>query len=86
MDPFALPDLPETDSAAWCLLDCDYYTRRARLSARHWGSFEIEDALDDAAELRSQVETVMDTSDTTPSEAAARVADWIRANVATGAH
>lgn len=63
----------------WCLLDCDDATRTARLAARAWGAAAIGEALADARTLRRQIAFALDTSHTTPQEAAALVAEWIRA-------
>jgi broad-specificity NMP kinase len=81
MDSRSLPPLSEPDRVAWCLLDCDDETRTGRLEARGWDSYEIEDALSDAQSLRDDVDVVVDTSDTEPSEAAALVADWVNASM-----
>jgi chloramphenicol 3-O-phosphotransferase len=79
MEPRSLPAVPWPERVGWCLLDCDDETRTARLNARGWSPDLIADALADARTLRDQVRFVVDTSHTDPREAAARVADWVRA-------
>ncbi len=64
------------DAVHWCLLVCDDATRAARLGARGWTEAMIEDALEDARTLRGQLDLVIDTSRTTPDEAAAEVYRW----------
>jgi broad-specificity NMP kinase len=78
MEPRSLPAVPWPERVGWCLLDCDDETRTARLNARGWNADLIADALVDAQDLRNQVTFVINTSNTNPREAAARVADWIR--------
>lgn len=77
----SLPPVPWPDRVAWCLLDCDDEARIARLQARGWSTSEISEALADARALRDQVAFVVNTSRTTPHEAAAIVAGWIQAHV-----
>ena len=60
----------------WLLLDCDEDTRRERLQRRDWAPAQIDEALEDADELRTMVETAIDTSNTTPSEVASMVIEW----------
>jgi chloramphenicol 3-O-phosphotransferase len=79
MDPGSLPAVPWPGAVGWCLLDCDDATRSARLAARGWSEAEIAEALADARALREQIAFVIDTSGSTPSEAAARVAGWVEA-------
>jgi broad-specificity NMP kinase len=86
LEPRSLPPVPWPDRVAWCLLDCDDETRVSRLKSRGWSPSEIAEALADARVLRDQVGFVVDTSRTTPREAAARVADWVGAHVHPGSH
>ena len=79
-DLAALPASTRTDTAGWCLLDCDDATRVARLRARGWTGAMIEEAVADARVLRGQVSPIIDTSRTTPDEAAAQVYDWLAAS------
>lgn len=72
-----LTPLPWLSSIDWLLLDCDDRTRTARLQARGWISTSIEEALVDARALRLAVPTVIDTSETTPEEAARQVYAWL---------
>lgn len=61
----------------WLLLDCDDAVRTARLDARaDWSDERKQEALDDAAELREAVPERIDTSGTTPEEAAHLVLAW----------
>jgi chloramphenicol 3-O-phosphotransferase len=62
----------------WCRLDCDDATRTARLAARGWAAAPIAEALAVAQALRHQIPLALDTSRTTPEEAAALVERWIR--------
>ena len=62
----------------WCRLDCDDATRTARLAARGWDAAAVAQALALAQALRRQIPFALDTSHTTPEEAAALVAAWIR--------
>jgi chloramphenicol 3-O-phosphotransferase len=79
MDPGSPPPIPGTVDVSWCLLDCDDATRTARLAGRGWPNDEIAGALADAAALRLQIAFVIDTGVTTPVEAAALVAERMRA-------
>lgn len=84
MDPddlVGILPLPGVARAAWCLLDCDDATRRGRLRARGWEATEIDEALGDARVLRGRIPTVIDTSGTTPEEAAAQVRAWLDAPI-----
>jgi hypothetical protein len=74
----AAPAAP-LDAHHWCLLDCDDATRTARLAARGWTPAMIAEALEDARTLRDQIHHVIDTSRTTPAEAAAQVERWFLA-------
>ena len=64
----------------WCRLDCDDAPRTARLAARGWTAAAIADALAIAQALRDQIPLALDTSRTTPEEAAALVVQWIRSH------
>lgn len=80
MDPDDLAELlplPGVARVAWCLLDCEDATRRGRLWARGWDRTTIDEALGDARALRGRIPTVIDTSGTSPEEAAAQVRVWL---------
>jgi hypothetical protein len=62
----------------WCRLDCDDATRATRVAARGWAASAISEALADAEALRRQIPFAVDTSHTTPQEAAGLVALWIQ--------
>jgi broad-specificity NMP kinase len=76
-DVATLPAIAGVDPNGWCLLDCDDATRVARLRARGWTAAMIEEAVADAGVLRGQIDFVIDTSRTTPDEAAAHVDGWL---------
>ena len=78
LEPRSLPDVPWPEHVGWCLLDCDDATRASRLKARGWSADLIADALADARALREQVRFVIDTSNTSPHEAAVRVAERVQ--------
>ena len=80
MDPGSLPRVRWPVNVDWCLLDCDDATRTARLEARGWMHEAIEDALSDARALQGAVANVIDTSRSTPAEAAALLARWFEAH------
>ncbi|GAA1903604.1 hypothetical protein GCM10009837_28850 [Streptomyces durmitorensis] len=62
----------------WARLDCEDRDRRARLTARGWHDAEIEEALQDARELRDLIGTEFSTSGRAPSDTASAVAAWLR--------
>ncbi|WP_055545196.1 AAA family ATPase [Streptomyces kanamyceticus] len=63
--------------AAWARLDCADEDRRARLAARGWETDEVQDAIEDAEELRGMVDREFTTTGRGPAEVAAAVAEWI---------
>ncbi|MCC3777470.1 AAA family ATPase [Streptomyces sp. UNOB3_S3] len=69
--PAALPE------AVWARLDCADTDRRARLAARGWDEGRIEDAVEDAAELRRAVGREFTTSGRPAAETAAGLAGWV---------
>jgi len=75
-DVAAISVITRSDAVHWCLLDCDDATRAARLGARGWTEAMIKDALEDARLLRDRIDRVIDTSLTTPDEAATEVYRW----------
>ena len=86
MEPRSLPAVPWPGRVGWCLLDCDDEARTSRLKSRGWSNSAISEALADAQTLRDQVGFVIDTSHTNPQLAAARVADWVQAQLHLGFH
>ncbi|MFF8770825.1 hypothetical protein [Kitasatospora sp. NPDC015120] len=67
-------DAPRT---TWAHLDCADADRRARLAARGWGPDRIEEAIEDAGELRGVVNRQFTTTGRSPADVAAAVAEWI---------
>lgn len=80
MNPGSLPRIRWPVNVDWCLLDCDDATRTVRLRERGWMNAAIQEAIADARALRREVELVIDTSGSTPEEAAARLSEWFRAH------
>ncbi|MFC4511559.1 MULTISPECIES: AAA family ATPase [Streptomyces] len=64
------------EAAAWARLDCSDADRRARLAARGWDDGRIEDAVEDAAELRRVVDREFTTSGRSANATAAALAEW----------
>jgi broad-specificity NMP kinase len=80
--PFAPVDLPDSlpawcGSISWLLLDCSDETRRQRLGERDWGHARIREAIEDAAELRAAIPTIVRTDDETPEATASEVRSWL---------
>ncbi|MFI7277463.1 hypothetical protein [Streptomyces sp. NPDC049879] len=73
----ALRDAAGPPHVTWARLDCSDTDRRARLAARGWDAEQIEDAVEDAAELRCVVDQQFTTTGRSPAEVAATVADWV---------
>ncbi|MGW2230818.1 AAA family ATPase [Streptomyces formicae] len=73
----AAAGVADPPSVAWARLDCADEDRRARLAARGWEHDEVQDAIEDAAELRSVVDRAFTTTGRGPAEVAAAVAEWI---------
>ena len=64
----------------WFLLDCDDGVRRERLRARTgWTEAMVEEAVSDAAYLRSTVTTGVDTAGRTPEQVASSILSWLEA-------
>lgn len=64
---------------AWLLLDCDDDCRIARLKLRtDWEMTRMEEALQDAAGLRSKIKDVIDTNGVTPDHVANELVRWIK--------
>ncbi|TWD80319.1 dephospho-CoA kinase [Kribbella amoyensis] len=71
----ALPqELPE---GRWLHLDCPDDLRRDRLAARGWSTAAVEDALQDAVELRKMVPRSV-SNQGTPEDAAQQILTWIK--------
>ncbi|WP_405616527.1 hypothetical protein OG292_23720 [Streptomyces sp. NBC_01511] len=62
---------------AWARLDCADTDRHDRLAARGWEPGQIEEAIEDAAELRGVVDREFTTTGRGPAETAAALAHWI---------
>lgn len=75
LGPLTPSQLPE---GRWLHLDCPDDVRRTRLAARGWSDAEIEDALQDAAELRKLVPPSVDGAGT-PEESAREILAWVKA-------
>ena len=73
----ALPDAWH-GAVAWCLLDCDDATRRARLLARGWDERAIAEASNDARALRQHVPFVIDTGQLSAEAIATAIDRWLR--------
>ncbi|MCB8962248.1 MAG: hypothetical protein H6651_18200 [Ardenticatenales bacterium] len=69
-------------SPPWCqtvhhlLLDCPPDIQHARLAARSWPPERVEEALADAAELREQIATRINTAALSPTAVAAAISRW----------
>jgi hypothetical protein len=67
----------------FAVLDCTDDSRRARLTGRPpWRERSIDEHIAFAAHLRKTIPTLIST-DTSPTDAADRVADWVRAHIQT---
>ncbi|MEW2390100.1 AAA family ATPase [Streptomyces venezuelae] len=64
-------------SPAWARLDCSDAERRTRLAERAWEPEQIDEAVEDAVELRASVAREFTSTGRSPAEVAAAVADWI---------
>ena len=83
--PWNRGDLAVDYLPGWCdevrflLLDCDDEIRRARLLERPgWTESMIQEALEDAAVLRSEVAEIIDTDGIKHSEVAVAVLVWLK--------
>jgi hypothetical protein len=73
---FAVPDW--CDPLHWLLLDCSDDIRRKRLSARQdWTEGQVDEALQDAAGLRRQLDTILDSSLLSVDETLAGILAWL---------
>nr|WP_202894184.1 hypothetical protein [Kribbella italica] len=73
LGPLTPSQLPE---GRWLHLDCPDDVRRKRLTARDWSADEIEDAVRDAAELRTLVPRSVQGGGT-PEESAREILAWV---------
>jgi hypothetical protein len=75
--------LPESlrERSAWCLLDCDDETRRARLQMRGWDEAAIGEAISDSRELRVHVAPRLDTGKRGADAVAAEFLTWFAPTV-----
>ena len=63
----------------WILLDCPDRVRRERLRQRMgWTETNIQEALEDAEELRGIIPHRLDTSADSPDEIASLLLDWLK--------
>ena len=70
-----------SNNTAWCLLDCDDKTRKARLEERsNWTSDQSLEAVNDAKKLREQIEYVISSDTKSISDVAREVRNWIGSN------
>lgn len=60
------------------LLDCDNASRRKRLTERGWAAVRIDEACEDAAELRSVVDLKLSTDIHPASQLAREIVHWMR--------
>lgn len=74
LGPLTPSELPE---GRWLHLDCPDDVRRTRLTARGWSTAEIEDAIDDAVELRKLVPRSVQ-GDGTPEDSAREILTWTK--------
>lgn len=62
----------------WLLLDCDDGVRHARLVERKdWTEVRVNEAMDDAAELRQMIDRKIDTGTLSPDEVALQIVAWL---------
>ncbi len=69
--------LVDKATISWLLLDCSDNERIKRLEQRRWSQDKIQEALNDANELRQEVSDVIDTSNKTPEEVAKKILEWL---------
>jgi hypothetical protein len=67
----------ELREGRWLHLDCPDDVRRTRLTARGWSAAEIEDAINDAVELRKLVPRSV-RGDGTPEDSAHEILTWVK--------
>ena len=60
------------------LLDCSDRTRRERLEGRNWATVRIDEACEDARELRETVDFRLSTDEHPPSQLAREIVNWMR--------
>jgi len=73
-----LPSLSLIDKIHWLLLDCSDVALKQRLDERRWQASDIDDAVNDAAELRTHGFTALRTDALEPEAVADEVAAWVR--------
>ncbi|MFJ2811544.1 AAA family ATPase [Kitasatospora sp. NPDC087271] len=73
----AAADVPDAPEVVWARLDCADHDRRVRLAARGWSAEQVEEAVQDADELRELVPMAFTSSDRAPAEVAEDVLRWI---------
>lgn len=72
-----LEGIIDTATLSWLLLDCSDQERIKRLEQRRWSQDKIQEALNDANELRQEFSQVLDTARFTPEETARQVLEWL---------
>ena len=76
LEPLGMPDW--CSEMRWILLDCPDAVRRQRLKQRDgWDEARIQEALEDAKELREIIPTRLDTSTGTAGEISRMLLDWL---------
>ena len=60
------------------LLYCSDRTRRERLEGRNWAAVRIDEACEDARELRETVDFRLSTDEHPPSQLAREIVNWMR--------
>lgn len=82
--PIAPNDIPKEDMPNWCvginwlLLDCADDVRKERLMARSdWSQSRVDEAFEDASELRSLVQEKLDTGVRSPQMVAEGILEWL---------
>jgi broad-specificity NMP kinase len=76
--PAAMP--PWCDAVSWLLLDCTDEIRISRLRARGWPAGRVQEAIRDAADLRTAVDDVVRTDEQSAGKTASAIAAWLNAN------
>ncbi len=69
--------LVDKATISWLLLDCNDNERISRLEQRGWSQYKIQEALNDANELRQDISEVIDTATFTPEEVAKKILEWL---------
>jgi broad-specificity NMP kinase len=73
LSPLVPKEMPE---GRWLHLDCPDSVRRKRLAERGWSDEQIDDAIDDAVQIRKLVPRSV-PGDSTPEESALQILAWV---------